>query len=101
MNASLLTSSTTLNGLMPLRWNAFSQPATNVFMPLAASVVPVNITVFPQAGAGKYPDFAYQFGVAGILPAWVQPGIGINLKASITINGLSLNLSSYFIVKSI
>lgn len=101
MRASILTSSAALNGLTPLRWNAFAQTATGAYAPLAASFTPNNLTVYAQEGAGKYPGFAYQFGVTGALPPWVQTGAGIWVKASVTLSGTSLNLSSYYIVKSV
>jgi hypothetical protein len=102
MNASILTSSAALNGLTPLRWNAFSQAATGNFAPLAVSFMPAQVTVFAQQGAGRYPSFAYQFNVyAGSpLPPWVQAGTGVLVNASVTVNGKSINLSSHYIVKN-
>lgn len=100
MNSSILTSSAADNGLTPLRWLAFTQAAGNNFTPLAASFTPNTVTAVAQEG-GAYPGFAYQFGVAGTLPAWVQPGVGVNVQASVTVSGSSLNLSSCFIVKSV
>lgn len=101
MSASILTSSAALNGLTPLRWNAFSQLATNAFAALSASFVPATVTVYPQAGQGPYPDFAYEFGVAGMLPPWVQPGVGLAVNASVTVGRTSFDLSSHYIVKAI
>ncbi len=89
-------------GLQPLRWNAFAQAAGASFAALAASFTPNKLQVLNQAGTGLYPAMTYRFSVtSGHLPAWVQPGAGVNIAASVTISGTSLTVSDDYIVKAV
>lgn len=102
MKASILTSTAALGGLTPLSWNSFSQAGTGSYVSLSALFVPATITVAPQEGSGRYPNFYYQFGVsAGVIPAWIKPGVGVSVVASVTIGGVSYDVSNAYIVKSI
>jgi len=101
MKSSLLSNTASL-AIVPLRWLSFSQVATASYVPLAASFTPGKLTVIAQAGTSYYPALLYRFTqTSGVLPAWVQPGVGINLKASVTVSSRSLDLSSYYVVRSV
>lgn len=88
MKSSILTS-TAVAGLAPYRWNAFSMAAGANFAPLAASWTPTNFQCLADQGAGSfpsgsYPNFKYRFSGAGKIPAWIQPGVGLLISASVT-----------------
>ncbi len=101
MKSSLLSNTASL-GIVPLRWLSFSQTATATYVPLSAYFTPSKIQVLAQAGTSYYPALLYRFSLtSGKLPAWIQPGVGINLKASVTVSSRSLDLSSYYVVRAV
>jgi hypothetical protein len=94
MKASNLTSTGSL-GLTPLQWNAFSQVATGTYSPLSASFTPGYVQVLNEANGSNYPCFFYRFYVAsGNLPAWIQPGAGLKIAASVTVTGTGTGMSA-------
>lgn len=88
MKSSTLTSSAAA-GLNPYRWNAFSMAAGPSYAPLAASWTPTTFACVADQGAssfpsGPYPNFKYRFSGSGKIPAWIQPGVGLLISASVT-----------------
>lgn len=93
--------STTTLGLIQLRHNGFSQAGTASFAPLAATFTPVNFQVIQLAGGGC-PSFIYRFSItSGKLPAWVIVGAVVVISASVTISGVSQNLTEVYAVRSV
>lgn len=92
-------------GLQSLRFVSFSQAATSSYVALGASFIPVNITVIQQdvgSGNAGYASYLYQFDMGGsvVLPAWAQQGIGIRIIASVTISGISYDVSGFYIIEN-
>ena len=100
MKSSILTSAGAA-GLIPLQWNAFSVAAGASYAPFAATITPTSVQVIAAEGAGYYPNFKYRFVVAPNIPAWIKPGVGLFISASVTLNGTSYNSEDTYVVKNI
>lgn len=85
-----------------LRWLSFSQAATGSYAALAASFTPIQLQVISVGTSGNYKTFNYRFSItSGALPAWIQPGTAVNIAASVTVNGVSNNVSDAYVVRAI
>jgi hypothetical protein len=84
-----------------LRWNSFQQAAGANYAAISATLTPSAVQVINNAGTGYYPSMVYRFYVAGTLPGWIQPGVGVIIAASVTVSGNSIKLSDDYVVKAV
>jgi hypothetical protein len=107
MKSSLLTTTSAL-GLTPLTWVSFTLPGVgaswqsigaNFQMGFAATVA-----VAAKQGMGQYPNMSYTITPNNIsypCPAWMIPGQTIKLALSVATPQRSVDISGYYVVKSV